>query len=82
MSASRTDVREWWRDEDGDLWVRCPDCHHEGMIEHEIDQSGRIDPELTCPVNCGFHGWALLVSYRPDKRDPSEEDIAKASGQR
>lgn len=75
------DIHEWWRDGQSDLWVKCPDCAAEAMIEYEIDDLGKISPEYQCPIDCGYFQWSRLVAYAPGKRDPSDVDIRRDVGE-
>ncbi len=68
--TQRTPLRDWWRDADRDLWIRCPECGFESVIDYEIEDDGEVDPELICPDECGFRADVTLIGYKPGKMQP------------
>jgi len=43
--------------------VKCPKCGIEGLLNHEVDKEGNVNPSVVCGMKCGFHSMVKLEGW-------------------
>ncbi len=44
------------------VWIGCPACGQNALLDHGVDENGDVNPSLVCD-NCGYHEYVHLVDW-------------------
>jgi hypothetical protein len=65
------DVISRWRRAYGAVQVVCPGCGAELPLNHEVADSGDVNPSLDCPL-CDYHRYVTLAGWPGKERQEAE----------
>lgn len=53
--------------------IRCPNCGKTGILDHDVDDDGTVQPSVECPTKgCDFHEHVRLLGWTDRKRRRDE----------